>query len=220
MTIGSYAIAFVTITLLLPGYIVSLLLSAKRRRKSEETQFTLFRWFALGTVTELPWIIVGFLVLAPHWGTDREAWEYIAAHRWQAVIAWVIAVFVWPLLLGWYLVSAEQRHIDGRSWSSPDRFVGYLVAAQAPINDDSAWDTKFTEIEGVSGQWVLIVLTSGDWIAGVLGKGSDVSVDPKERDLYIADVRYTSLDDRFSNLQRQGGVLIPAGQIRLIYFWQ
>jgi hypothetical protein len=220
VTIGSYMIAFVTITLLLPGYIVSLLLSMARRRKSEEAQFALFRWFVLGTICELPWLALGFLILAPHWKTDAAAWVYVTDHRFVATGLWVLAIFGWPFVVGRYLIRAEARWVKNKTQSRIDRFVGQLVAAQGPINDDSAWDTKFTEIEGVSGQWVLIVLISGDWIAGVLGKGSDVSVDPKERDLYIADVRYTSLDDQFPNLQRTGGILIPAGQIRLIYFWQ
>lgn|GEM_PF-7071613 len=219
MTIGSYTIAFVTITLLMPGYMISLILIRHRRRKSEESQFTLFRWLALGTFSNLPWLIVGFLVLAPHWSTDREAWQFIVDHRLQAVIIWSFAVFIWPFILGDYLASAETRVVDGHARWRLDHFIGSLVRAQAPINDDSSWDTKFTAIEGLGGQWVLIVLTDDHWIAGVLGDGSDASVDPNERDLYLADVRYTSLDEQFPGLQRQGGVLIPAGQIRWIYFW-
>lgn len=223
MSFGSFELAFLTITLLLPGYIIDLILRSKRIRKSEESQIAFFRWLVLGTVAELPWLVVGFLVLAPHSSNEQEAWAYIVDNRYAFALGWVIAIFAWPLVVGRLAAHSEavylERERDGFLHTCL-AIIGRTVAAQAPINDDSAWDTKFTSLEGTQGQWVLVELVDGTWIAGLFGQGSDASVDPNERDLYLARVLYTSLEEHFPGLERPGGVLIPAGQIRVIHFWE
>lgn len=224
MSLSSFELVFLTISLVLPGYAISLILRSRRIRKSEESQAAFFRWLVLGTIAELPWLIIGFLVLSPHWGTDRGVWNYIVDNRYPATLAWLLAVFVWPFVVGWVLGEAEAIYLLNRGRSTRrNRLMsttGRMVLAQSPINDDSSWDTKFTSLEGTEGQWILVELVNGEWIAGVFGAGSDASVDPDERDLYIADVRYTSLAERFPGLERQGGILVPAGQIRIIHFWE
>ncbi len=57
------------------------------------------------------------------------------------------------------------------------------------------------------------------WIAGEFGKGAHASRDPAERNISIDQVHGTSLDAPFPNLERQGGILIPAGMIKMICYW-
>lgn len=223
MSVGSFELIFVTVSLLLPGYIINLILRTRRIRKSEESQIAFFRWLVLGTIAELPWLMAGFLLLAPHWDTDQQIWRYIVEHRWWFTVGWLTAVFAWPFLFGWLLAEAEAKYLQERgeraAWLAT--VVGRMVAAQGPINDDSAWDTKFTRVEQrEGGQWILVELIDGGWVAGIFGEGSDASVDPQERDLYIADVRYTSFEERFPGLGDPGGILIPASRIRFIHFWE
>lgn len=222
MSLSSFELVFLTVSLLLPGYTINLILRSRRIRKSEKSQVAFFRWLVLGTIAELPWIIIGFLILSPHWVTDRGVWNYVVDSRYFATLAWLLAVFVWPFVVGWALGEAEAIHLQrGQgTWPRLLASIGRMVLAQSPINDDSSWDTKFTSLEGTEGQWVLIELMNGEWIAGIFGSGSDASVDPTERDLYIADVRYTSIAERFPGLESPGGILIPAGQIRIIHFWE
>lgn len=228
MSLGSYELIFATVSLLLPGYIIDVILRTRRIRKSEESQIAFFRWLVLGTIAELFWLAPAFLVLAAHWDTDQELWRYIVEHRWWFTLGWIAAVLVWPFYVGWLLAEAERVYLSYRQaelrpawWKTPATFVGRMVTAQGPINDDSAWDTKFTNVEQRDGgQWVLVELVDGGWVAGVFGPGSDASVDPNERDLYIADVRYTSFDQRLTGLGGPGGMLIPASRIHVIHFWE
>jgi hypothetical protein len=227
MSLDSFELIILTVSFLLPGYIIDLILRAERIRKSEESQIAFFRWLVLGTISNLPWLVIGFAFLAPHWDSNQELWDYVVDHRGWFVIAWVSIVFVWPVIVGRGLVKSERAYVrrrhkaGGADWSVWFAgFIGRMVATQGPINDDSSWDTKFSNLDRSRGQWVLVELVDGDWIAGVFGEGSESSVDPNERDLYIADVRYTSFDARFPGLESQGGILIPPDQIKRIHFWE
>lgn len=70
MTVDSFQIAFVSVTLLLPGYIASLVLSARRARRREATEIEFFRWLALGAVCNAPWIVLSFLAAGDELRSD------------------------------------------------------------------------------------------------------------------------------------------------------
>lgn len=122
---------------------------------------------------------------------------------------WFLAVFLWPLLLGVALGLAGHYHLWKRiqDWSNLYP-VGQL---------NTAWDRRFTETR--KGGWILVVLTDDSWVAGEFGEDAHASRDPSERDIYIDQVHGTSLDARFPNLERQGGILIPARMIKMIRYW-
>lgn len=64
-----------------------------------------------------------------------------------------------------------------------------------------------------------MLLNDGGWVAGAFADGSYASIEPDERDVYISRVHFTSFDEQFPGLGSEGGMLIPASEIRLIRFW-
>ena len=201
MTVDSFDIAFLSVTLLLPGHIASLVLSTRRARRREATEIEFFRWLALGAVCNAPWLLIIFLFAGDSLRSPDTAWQWAVENREWVAIGWAIAVFLWPVVVGMILAAVQER----------------LVVS--PLSGGTAWDSKFIEIQRTDGDWVLVMLTDGNWIAGQFARGSYAAVDPGERDLYLSTVQYTSFDDEFPGLERAGGILIPAESIRLIRFW-
>lgn len=203
MTVDSFQIAFLSVTLLLPGYIASLVLSARRARRREATEIEFFRWLALGAVCNAPWIMLSFLAAGDELRSDETAWAYAVDHRWWFVPWWTVAMFLWPWAVGWVLGRVQDR------W----------IRSQSPRSGATAWQAKFIEVDKRHGDWILVLLNDGGWVAGAFADGSYASIEPDERDVYISRVHFTSFDEQFPGLGSEGGMLIPASEIRLIRFW-
>jgi Family of unknown function (DUF6338) len=202
MSFDSFSFLLLTITILVPGYIVSRIIELHRARRREESQVEFLRWIVIGAACIAPWVAVMFPLLSEHL-TDRDtAWAYIVDHALGATVAWVIAIFVWPVLIALiYSKFNFYRFVTSRSGLT-------------------AWDSTFVMTYHDQGVWLLVVLADGNRVAGEFAEGSHASVDPGERDLYISKVHFTSYDSEFKDLSRQGGILIPAAQIRVVRFWQ
>ncbi len=78
----------------------------------------------------------------------------------------------------------------------------------------SAWDWTF---EDLGEQFVLVALSDGSYIGGLMGSDSFVSSDPTERDIYIQQIY--DIDDPNNWHPRYHGVLITGGEISTIEFW-
>lgn len=210
MTFGTFQIALLSVTLLLSGYIASGVLAARRARRRESTEIEFFRWLALGAVCNAPWVVLAFLIAGDQLRSQDTAWAFAVDHRVWIALVWLFAVFLWPVIVG----EAFTR-VQGR----PPRLIRRYVGSQSPASGATAWDSKFIEVNQRRGDWVLVLLVDGGWIAGELAEGSYASIEPGERDLYVSKVHYTSLDDEFPGLGSEGGILILADQIRLVRFW-
>ncbi len=119
---------------------------------------------------------------------------------------WIFWLFVIPVVVGLCLALLGSR------------FRQFLMDIRLnPVHPiPTAWDWKFSN---ASEQWVLVTLTDGSQVAGLLGVKSFVSDDPAERDLYIDQV-YT-FDPDSKEWAEAGGnsILIAGGQVKTIEFW-
>lgn len=210
MTISSYQIALLTVTLLLPGYVVDVALTARKARRRQATELEFFRWLVYSVACNAPWLVVGLIVLGEDLGSERAAWDYVVEHRWQVGLGWLAAMFVWPALVG---VMFARIH------NNPPPLLQPYVSRLYPESRASAWDAKFSEVDLRGGGWMIVLLQDGGWVAGEFVRGSYASIEENQRDIYLARVDYTSFDADFPGLEREGGIYIPADQIRGIRIW-
>ncbi len=211
MTISGFEIAFFTITFLVPGYIFTSVVQGIVPRKPNVHQIEFVRWLAISAACIAPWFIGLLLSIDPAIRTRDEALQFMLANRGWVVVTWLFVVLVWPIMLA--LVISGGRY----NWNWIQTLLGRRFAGRAL----TAWERKFAELHGAPGQWVLVVLTDDTWISGWLGSDSHVSRDPEERDLYIDHVMATSHDggDGWPEIAREGGLLLPAGTIKYIRYW-
>ena len=211
MTITGLQVAFYSVTFLLPGYITSYVVSQHRSRLRSETQLEFFRWLALSTLCLALPIGLLFGIFGRKLDNEHDAWIYVLHHRWWAAIIWLVTVLVFPIAVGKLLALVQDE---------PRSVLTYFVTKH-PQAHDTAWDAKFASIDHTQGDWVMVFLNDGGWIAGKLQEGSHASIDPRNRDLYISLVEFTSTDAEFPSLTRSGGgVYVPAERIRFIRFWE
>ncbi|HET7034158.1 MAG TPA: DUF6338 family protein [Thermomicrobiaceae bacterium] len=210
MTISGFQIAFYTITFLLPGYIASYVMGLQRSRLRNESQLEFIRWLALSTLCLAPVAALLFALAGGRFTSQHEVWIFAIRHRWYAALIWLATVLLLPVVVGKLLAWSQ---------ANPKGILRYFVTKH-PQSHDTAWDARFASIDNKAGDWVMVFLTDGGWLAGRLQEGSHASIDPEHRDLYISLVDYTSVDEDFTGLTRPGGgVYIPAARIRFIRFW-
>ena len=121
-------------------------------------------------------------------------------------ISWFALVFIGPAIFGLLLGLNAQRE-----WGR--RFLQWCCLNPVHVMP-TAWDWKFGNTPA---QWVLVTLKDGTRFAGFCGKGSFMSSDPKERDLYVE--RVYDVDDEHVWHPRESSVLIAPGEIRTMEFW-
>lgn len=80
---------------------------------------------------------------------------------------------------------------------------------------ESAWDWKFSRF---AGGLVMVTLKDGSRVSGWCGKGSFIGSDPKERDLYLAQVYDVDEEGTWTMRTPGKGVYITGGEVRLIEF--
>ena len=119
---------------------------------------------------------------------------------------WLFWLFLLPTLVGLGLTLL----------GSPFRKL-LMIARLKPVHPiPNAWDWKFSN---TSVQWVLVTLTDGSQVAGLLGVQSFVSSDPTERDIYIDQVYGFNPDSEEWTAADGNGILIAGGQVKTIEFW-
>ena len=123
-------------------------------------------------------------------------------------LAWFALILVGPTILGLLLGVNIQT----------DAFRRFLQWCRLnPVHViPTAWEWKF---RGMSEQWVLVTLKDGTRFAGFCGSGSFMSSDPEERDIYIERI-YDIDDDNRWIPRGEKGLLVAAGEVRTIEFWQ
>ena len=120
--------------------------------------------------------------------------------------SWIIWLFMVPIVVGLVLALTGSHFRD---------FL--MKIGLKPVHPiPSAWDWKFSN---VSEQWVLVTLSDGSQVAGLLGVESFVSDDPAERDIYIDQV-YT-FDPNSGKWTEAGrkSILVAGGQVKTVEFW-
>ena len=127
----------------------------------------------------------------------------------NSVPFYLFVVFGGPVVVGLFLGINIQRNIVrgllGR--------IGLFTVHALP----TAWDWKFGGV--LEEQWVLVTLKNGISFAGLFGRDSFAASGSDERDLYIQWIYDINDDGTWSSPGRKG-VLITAGEVSTLEFWQ
>lgn len=125
----------------------------------------------------------------------------------QKSAAWFFLIFIGPMIFGGILGLVTQkewvRKIAQSFGLNPVHFM------------PTAWDWKFGNMHE---QWVMVTLKDKTCFAGYCGKGSFMSSDPNERDLYIEQIYDLDKQDKWE-IRERNSVYISHGEIRTIEFW-
>ncbi len=122
--------------------------------------------------------------------------------------AWFVVIFIAPIIFA--IIRAKSIQSSKPSWIFGR--LGLRIIDPIP----TGWDWIFSRVARV---YVLITLTDGTEIAGLLGEGSFVSSDPEKKDIFIEKV-YTVPNDGTPWVEVPGslGMLVDGGQIAYIEF--
>ena len=202
-TLQFFDYLYLALTFLVPGLIVLFVRSqfVTRRNMARPADFLPYL-----TVSIFYYACV-YVVVYPFAHFDAFiAWMHEPGSK---VLAWFVLIFLGPALLGGVLGINVQK----------DWFRGFLQ--RFGLNTihalPAAWDWKFSKA-GYS--YVLVTLKDGTRFAGLLGSDSFISSDPAERDIYIQWTYDIDRDNNNKWIPRDGnGVLIAAGEIRTVEFW-
>lgn len=199
LTLNTFNAVVYTICFLVPGFLIDLTLSRFFYNKSQQVTLILLRFLTLSCLNYVPQISV---YLLPQNRSILEKPSFLA-------FAFIIIIFISPVLIGLTLGYVNQKQLLERGLSS----LGFKTITGFP----SAWDYSFSRIE--EPVWVLITLKDSSQIAGWFGKNSLASSESSERDIYL-ELVYKLEDDAWQPVPRSAGILINAGEIRYIEFWQ
>jgi hypothetical protein len=123
--------------------------------------------------------------------------------------AWVMLTIVGPIIFGFVLGIAAQRHWLARMASRLNLSMIHVIP--------TAWDWHFSRIRGDC--YVLITLKDGGSVAGYFGTDSFASSDGGERDLYVQEELDWTEEQGWKERQEKVGILIPAREIKYVEFW-
>lgn len=200
MKLENFSNAYFVISVLVPGFIYSGVISAfVPTRAHKEKELLLLRYL---TATAFNYAICSPLIYALVFGVafpNRPIGQ---------AFCWFFVVFVAPVILALTRARLVQR--DGLGWLY--RLVGLRAISPIP----TGWDWVFSTTDPC---YLLITLTDGTEIAGYFGRRSMASSDPERKDIFIERV-YTIPEDGSAWVQVEGslGMHIDGSQIAFIEF--
>lgn len=198
-TFGTFNAGIYTVCFLVPGFLMDLTVSRFFYKKSEQVPLILLRFLTFSCLNYILWI---FIYLLPWNKLILDNPSFLA-------IAFIIVIFISPLLLGLILGYASQQQWVERGLS----ILGFKTLSGFP----SAWDYQFSQINNPI--WILVTLKDGSQVGGEFGKNSFASSELPERDLYLERVYRISEDNAWQPVAGTAGILIKADEIRYIEYW-
>lgn len=186
-----YALAF-----LLPGFIVSYIYSQFIGGQKKSPFNEILQYLALSSL---------YFGLTIPFGTWADAGKLASERVWTAFAFLVLG----PIVLGTCLGLLAQKSVPQRLFKK----IGVGIVHPIP----TAWDWRFSDFK--SGTFVLVTMTDGSKVAGLLDESAFASSDASERDIYIDDVWDFSEDGGWSPRGERQGILIFRSEMRYIEFW-
>lgn len=186
---------YVAIAFIVPGFVFSAIRNQFVTGQERQGREQLVRYLTYSTLNYAVFSGVIYLVL------ENYPSPFIRAALWFTVI------LIGPASFGVLSGASVQNNWIRRLLHRLRLYPVHVVP--------SAWDYKFGCMEG---QWVLVVLKNDTKFGGYCGGQSFASSIAGERDLYIEAV--FDIDDANKWTPANKSLLITAGEIRTIEFWQ
>jgi len=187
-----------TAAFLMPGFILSAVLSLLVPRRSRQAETRFLEFFTLSCINNALWfwLFAYFLIV-----------DFPSRRPLSFAGFLLIALFVSPIVLGALSGHFAQRQYVARFL----RRLGFRTIHYIP----TAWDWHFSRQEPL---WARISLKNGSVILGYFGSHSFASSNPDERDIYLEEV-YAATAGGFKPISRTHGCLVKADEISLIEFY-
>lgn len=188
-----YAIAF-----LVPGFIISAVISMLVPRRIKATELRMVEFLTLSCINHACWI---WLI----WPVFRG--NALNEHPWLVGLVLFLVVFISPVALG---LSAGGLAAQDRIKFLLGR-LGFRTIHPIP----TAWDYYFSRSAPC---WATVTLKDGSRIYGLFHHESFAGDDPEERDLYLQTVFKPTEQGDLAPVEDSLGILIKAERIAAIEF--
>lgn len=200
MTFDDINAVWIVIAFIVPGFILSSVLTMRIPRKSRSASELAYQYLTLSCVNHGLWSWLIVIMIQGDW---------LARAPLGAGLAVFGIIFVSPVVLGLALGGLSRTEFVGRLLSA----IGFRLQRFIP----TAWDYKFQEEEL---SWIIVRLKDGSTIRGFWGTHSFAGDDPQERDLYMEALFQPGNGGHWQPIPDTGGILIKGNEIAAIEFVQ
>jgi hypothetical protein len=199
MTLSGLDVLFFTVTFVVPGFVLSSVMSMFAPRKADEPQRALLRFLTFSCWNYAPWSWLIYLQI--------QAGSLLTNPSQIAATLFLVA-FVSPVCLGVACGYVSHKGLLRKAFQR----IGLNPVHGTP----TAWDDRFYRIDRAI--IVRVTLKDGSAVTGVFGSKSFASSEPDDRDLYLEEILKVD-DGRPQRLPQRVGMLLRGDQIKCIEFW-
>lgn len=198
--IDSMDVVYNTLGFIVPGFLIDLIIRFFIPKRELSDQNNLLYYLSLSSLNYAVWSGLVYAVFKV---------DYFSTHPIATGLAWFWVIFIGPIIIANLILLAYRcKWIDKiAKWIRLHRIH--------PI--PTAWDFKFINIS--QRKWVIVVLTDGEQIAGLMHEDSFASSDPSERDIYLEEIYDIKDSGVWEKIERTDGILIKGEAIKFVQFW-
>lgn len=204
MTFTTLDTVLYTLAFLVPGFIINSIFSRFCSEDDQQPQLLLLRFLTFSAINYGLCFVLIYLVLKA---------DIFVLHPILTAVVWFFIVFVSPVVLGFLFGFLEQRNI------LPELFRGYGIDITG-LDNLTAWDKSILSIKNP--RFVLVSLTGGMEVRGMLGANSLASKQSKGGDIYLEKVMRADPSDPsgpWVYVPDSSGIWIKGSEIKHVEFW-
>lgn len=194
MGISSIQALFITLTFIVPGFVIDGVTSKFICRKSRRPHADFLHFLTSSCINYAVFSGLVYLMLFGELTLSTQ------------IVLLFIITFIGPAVIGLILAYAHQYN-----WV---RWVAKKICLKIIHPTPTAWDYKF-HLTGPA--FIKVTLVDGSEIHGYFGTNSLASSDPKERDIFI-EKGWRLEGEEWVEIPRSSGLLIASGNVKYIEF--
>lgn len=198
MTFSGFDAALLTLAFLVPGFILIAVFERFCPQADADTQVLFVRYLTFSCFNYALWFWLIYLVVRL---------DFFYRNVIAAAVCWTFIMLISPIALGIFFGFMEQKKLTAKLLEP--------IAHVYPVQDSTAWDEAFDRTT-TNPRWILVTLTDGSEIRGLIGASSTVTSKAKGNDLYIESVCEA---DSWELVKNSGGVWIEGSIIKTVEFW-
>ena len=211
MSVLSFDVLFLTITFLVPGYVIQTTLSALEPRRSIQAHVTFLRFLTLSAVHNAAWATLLYWLYADEITEGREHLLESAA----ACPFWVGAAWFGIVLISPFVFTVIYVHVRRAGWT----WKAWNLLGLRPMDPvASAWDF------GIHRMWedlyLIIRLTDGSTVYAKFGEFSHFGSEESGGGLHLEQLYEIDEDGTWVERAYRGpAITIPMSSIHTVEFW-
>ncbi|MGI8382540.1 DUF6338 family protein [Priestia megaterium] len=200
MTISNFNVLFLTLSFVIPGFIIDSIYRKCVPKKDEQGQSALLRFLWYSCFNHGIWLCLIYYLYRI---------KFYEKHLISLGIIWIFITFVSPIILGFLLSYLQNRDII--------RNIIQRLGINPIHTVPTSWDYVFSNLSGES--WVTIYLEDGTILHGSFSHRSFASSIPTEKDIFLEKLYLVDEETGdWSEVTHSKGVWIKGDNIKLIEF--